>query len=137
SQGDSVWIGSGDGLARTTDTLPSPWVSKWKIFRAYQGITSTNETYAAPNPFSPDDELCRIYFKTGKTTSQVTVKIFDFAMFPVRTVIQNATRTSPDVIWVSWDGRRDDGVQVSNGVYFYRIEIDKDETVWGKILVLQ
>ena len=58
-------------------------------------------------------------------------------MFPVRTVIQNASRTSPDVIWATWDGKRDDGTQVSNGVYFYRIQIDKDETVWGKILVLQ
>ncbi len=137
SQGDSVWVGSGDGLARTTDTLTSPWVGKWKIFRAYQNITATNESYAAPNPFSPDDEVCRIYYKTGKTTSNITIKIFDFAMFPIRTVIQNASRTSPDVIWATWDGKRDDGTQVSNGVYFYRIQIDKDETVWGKILVLQ
>ncbi|HMQ80494.1 MAG TPA: hypothetical protein PKE39_16830 [Ignavibacteria bacterium] len=137
SQGDSVWVGSGDGLARTTDTLTSPWVGKWKIFRAYQNITATNESYAAPNPFSPDDEVCRIYYKTGKTSSNITIKIFDFAMFPIRTVIQNASRTSPDVIWATWDGKRDDGTQVSNGVYFYRIQIDKDETVWGKILVLQ
>ena len=137
SQGDSVWVGSGDGLARTTDVLTSPWVGKWKIFRAYQNITATNESYAAPNPFSPDDEVCRIYYKTGKTSSNITIKIFDFAMFPVRTVIQNASRTSPDVIWATWDGKRDDGTQVSNGVYFYRIQIDKDETVWGKILVLQ
>lgn len=137
SQGDSVWVGSGDGLARTTDTLTSPWVGKWKIFRAYQNITATNESYAAPNPFSPDDEVCRIYYKTGKTSSNITIKIFDFAMFPVRTVIQNASRTSPDVIWATWDGKRDDGTQVNNGVYFYRIQIDKDETVWGKILVLQ
>ena len=137
SQGDSVWVGSGDGLARTTDTLTSPWVGKWKIFRAYQNITATNESYAAPNPFSPDDEVCRIYYKTGKTSSNITIKIFDFAMFPVRTVIQNASRTSPDVIWATWDGKRDDGTQVSNGVYFYRIQIDKDETVWGKIIVLQ
>lgn len=137
SQGDSVWVGSGDGLARTTDTLTSPWVGKWKIFRAYQNITATNESYAAPNPFSPDDEVCRIYYKTGKTASNITIKIFDFAMFPVRTVIQNASRTSPDVIWATWDGKRDDGTQVNNGVYFYRIQIDKDETVWGKILVLQ
>ncbi|HEY3250243.1 MAG TPA: hypothetical protein VGK25_03905 [Ignavibacteria bacterium] len=136
-QGDSVWVGSGDGLARTVDTLTSPWVSKWKIFRAYRPIASTNDCYAAPNPFSPDDEVCRIYFKTGKTSSSVTIKIFDFAMFPVRTVIQNATRSTPDVIWVAWDGKRDDGMQVANGVYFYRIQIDKDETVWGKIIVLQ
>lgn len=137
SQGDSVWVGSGDGLARTTDTLTSPWVGKWKIFRAYQNIAATNESYAAPNPFSPDDEVCRIYYKTGKTSANITIKIFDFAMFPIRTVIQNAQRTSPDVIWATWDGKRDDGTQVSNGVYFYRIQIDKDETVWGKILVMQ
>jgi len=137
SQGDSVWVGSGDGLARTTDTLTSPWVGKWKIFRAYQNFASTNESYAAPNPFSPGYEVARIYFKTGKTSSNVTIKIFDFAMFPVRTVIQNASRTSPDLIWTTWDGKRDDGSQVANGVYFYRIEIDKDETVWGKIIVLQ
>jgi hypothetical protein len=137
SQGDSIWVGSGDGLARTVDTLTSPWVSKWKIFRAYQSIASVNESYAAPNPFSPDDEVCRIYYKTGKPTSTVTIKIFNFAMEPVRTVIQNAQRTSPDVIWATWDGKRNDGVQVSNGVYFYRIEVDKDEAVWGKILVMQ
>jgi len=137
SQGDSVWVGSGDGLARTTDTLVSPWVGKWKIFRAYHNIASLSETYAAPNPFSPDDEVCRIFFKTGKPTASVTIKIFDFAMFPVRTVIQNASRSTGDVIWTSWDGKRDDGSQVANGVYFYRIQIDKDETVWGKILVLQ
>ena len=137
SQGDSVWVGSGDGLARTTDTLTSPWVGKWKIFRAYQNIAATNEAYSSPNPFSPDDEVCRIYYKTGKTSADITIKIFDFAMFPVRTVIQNAQRTSPDVIWATWDGKRDDGTQVSNGVYFYRIQIDKDETVWGKIIVMQ
>ncbi|MCI0450583.1 MAG: hypothetical protein L0Y79_12520 [Chlorobi bacterium] len=137
SQGDSVWVGSGDGLARTTDTLTSPWVSKWKIFRAYQNFATIQETYAAPNPFSPDDEVCRIYFKTGKPSATVTIKIFDFAMFPVRTVIQNASRSSTDVLWAAWDGKRDDGSQVANGVYFYRLEIDKDERVWGKILVLQ
>lgn len=137
SQGDSVWVGSGDGLARTTDTLTSPWVSKWKIFRGYQPVNTTNESYAAPNPFSPDDEACRIYYRTGKTSANVTIKIFDFAMFPIRTVIQNAPRNSPDVTWAVWDGKRNDGAQVSNGVYFYRIEVDEDEVIWGKILVLQ
>jgi len=137
-QGDSVWVGSGDGLARTTDIQLSPWVGKWKIFRAYKDFASVNETYAAPNPFSPDDEVCRIYFRTGKASqSSITIKLFDFAMFPVRTIIQNASRSTQDIIWVTWDGKRDDGMQVSNGVYFYRIQIDKDEVVWGKILVMQ
>lgn len=136
SQNDSVWVGSGDGLCRTVD-LGSPWIGKWKIFRAYTNLASVQETYAAPNPFSPRNEVTRIFFKTGKTSSQVTIKIFDFGMNPVRVLLQNAPRTNPDVLWTTWDGKRDDGRQVANGVYFYRIEVDNDVTFWGKILVLQ
>jgi hypothetical protein len=135
-KGDSVWVGSGDGLCRTTE-LGSPWIGKWKIFRAYRPIPSTTDTYAAPNPFSPKDEVTRIFFKTGKPSASVTVKIFDFGMNPVRTVLQNAQRNTPDVIWTAWDGKRDDGRQVANGIYFYRIQVDNDVTLWGKILVLQ
>lgn len=136
SKGDSIWVGSGDGLARTRER-GSAWTERWKIFRAYQGLNTTQETYAAPNPFSPKDEIVRIFFKTGKTSANVTVRIFDFGMNPVRTVLQNAARTNPDVIWAQWDGRRDDGTQAANGVYFYRIEVDNDMTMWGKILLLQ
>ncbi len=137
SEGDSVWVGSGDGLCRTVDSVSSPWVGKWKIFRAVQSLASTTDTYAAPNPFEPNLEVCRIFFKTGKPSANVTVKIFDFGMNYVRTVLQNAQRTESNVIWTTWDGKRDDGMQVANGVYFYRIEIDKQTVSWGKILVLQ
>lgn len=137
SKGIYAWIGSGDGLARTTDTTVSPWTGKWKIFRAVKKLASTNETYAAPNPFSPKDEVTRIFFKTGKTNAKITIKIFDFGMNYVRTLLQNATRTDANELWTMWDGKRDDGKQVANGVYFYRIEIDDSEVVWGKILVMQ
>ena len=58
-------------------------------------------------------------------------------MSPVRTLIQNAVRTSPDELFTMWDGKNNDGYIVPNGVYFYRIEIDSDKPVWGKIIVLQ
>jgi len=136
AKADSIWVGSGEALARTVET-GSPWTAKWKIFRAYQPIASTEETYAAPNPFSPDDEVVRIFYKTGKNPANITIRIFDFGMNLVRTLLQNAPRSNPDVIWTIWDGKRDDGMQVANGVYFYRIEVDKEVTAWGKILVLQ
>lgn len=136
SQGDSIWVGSGDGLCRTRDK-GNPWTEKWKIFRGYRPVNSTEETYSAPNPFSPDDEVTRIYYRTGSPNSTVTIRIFDFGMNPVKVLLQNATRTNSGVQWTAWDGRRDDGMQVANGVYFYRIEVNNDLTFWGKILVLQ
>lgn len=136
--GDTLYFGSSDGLLKTIET-GQPWLGRWKIYRAMQVINldSDIKTYAAPNPFSPSTEVTRIFYKTGKTTARVTIKIFDFGMNPVRTLIQNATRTNPDELFTMWDGKNNSGYQVANGVYFYRIEIDDDPPVWGKILVLQ
>ncbi|MGB9697545.1 MAG: hypothetical protein ACP5P3_09245 [Ignavibacteria bacterium] len=136
--GDTLYFGSADGLLRTIET-GQPWLGRWKIFRAMQVIdlNSDIKTYAAPNPFSPSTEVTRIFYKTGKTISKITIKIFDFGMNPVKTLIQNAVRTNPDELFTMWDGKNNSGYQVANGVYFYRIEVDDDPPVWGKILVLQ
>ncbi|MFA5403729.1 MAG: hypothetical protein WC358_02230 [Ignavibacteria bacterium] len=135
---DTLYFGSGDGLCRTLEN-GQPWTAKWKIFRAMKVIdlNSDIKTYAAPNPFAPKNEVVRIFYKSGKATSKITIKIFDFGMNPVRTVIQNAIRNSPEELFTIWDGKNNDGYQVANGVYFYRIEIDSDTPVWGKILVIQ
>jgi hypothetical protein len=136
--GDTLYFGTGDGLCRTLENGQA-WTAKWKIFRAMQPIdlNSDLKTYAAPNPFAPNNEVVRIFYKSGKTTSKITIKIFDFGMNPVRTVIQNAIRNSPEELFTIWDGKNNGGYQVANGVYFYRVEIDGDTPVWGKILVIQ
>lgn len=136
--GDTVYFGSSDALVRTRE-LGQPWNQKWKIFRAITPIdlASDIKTYAAPNPFAPDDEVTRIFFKTGKSSAKITIKIFDFGMNPVRTVIQNAQRNSADELFTQWDGKNDNGNLVANGVYFYRVEVDDADAEWGKILVLQ
>jgi hypothetical protein len=137
---DTLYFGSTDGMIRTKE-YGQPWIGKWKIFRAVTPIdlSSDIKTYAAPNPFSPDDEVVRIFYKTDKYTAKITIKIFDFGMNPARTVIQNATRSNTNLneFYTQWDGKSNNGFRVANGVYFYRIEIDDDDDVWGKILVLQ
>ncbi len=131
-----IWVGSGDGMARTKET-GSPWTNPWKIFRAHKDVVSSSETYAAPNPFQPKNEFTRIFYKTGKPSANVTIKIFDFGMNFVRALIQNAPRNGTDIQYTAWDGTRDDGKQVANGVYFYRVQVDNSTVAWGKILVLQ
>ena len=81
--------------------------------------------------------MTRIFYVTSKTSSKVTIKIFDFGMNPVRTVIQNATRTGTTEQFTIWDGKNNDGYVTANGVYFYRIEIDEDTPIWGKIILMQ
>jgi len=136
--GDTLFIGSADGLLKTVD-YGQPWIGKWEIIRSVTPIDPSSDikTYAAPNPFSPDDEVTRIYYESTSQVSKITIKIFDFGMNPVRTLIQNATRTGTDVLYTSWDGKNDNGYQAANGVYFYRVEFDNENPVWGKIILLQ
>ncbi len=136
SEGNTVWLGSDDGLARLIET--SFWNGTWKIYFASEPLRTDRETYAYPNPFSPRQEQLKIKYSTGGKASSVTIRIFDFGMNYIRTIIQNAPRTKtiegvPDF----WNGRDDNGNLVPNGVYLYRVDVDSEEPLFGKIIVMQ
>lgn len=136
SEEDYVWIGSNDGLARIFET--SAWNGNWKVYFASEPLKSDNETYCYPNPFSPRQEQLKIKYSTGGVEASVTIRIFDFGMNYIRTIIQNAARNrtvegAPEY----WDGLDDKGNRLPNGVYFYSIDIDDNEPIFGKIIYLQ
>jgi hypothetical protein len=143
-----IWLGTTDGLVRVSG-INEYWNDDWKIFFASQQLSSKNETYAYPNPFSPKSESIKIKYNTSGETASVTIRIFDFGMNYTRTIIQNAQRgntihqinsaNSDDINGVIdfWDGRDQNGNVVPNGVYFYRIDINSNDPVYGKIMVLQ
>jgi photosystem II stability/assembly factor-like uncharacterized protein len=138
SSGDTVWFGGADGIVQTVDNASYPFGSNWTILHAAQPLQKSSESYAFPNPFAPDDEPVRIHYSTGKTGSAlVTVRIFDFGMNLVTTIVQNGIREPGREFDELWDGRNDQRQIVSNGVYFYHIIVDRDEPRWGKILVIK
>jgi hypothetical protein len=145
---NEVWLGSNDGLAKLAEIPGSMWFGKWKIFRSSPTLAAQNQTFAYPNPFSPRLDILKIKYSTGGKNSNVTIKIFDFGMNYVRTVINNAPRgqythvidnfdLATNGVEDIWDGKDDRGNIVPNGVYFYRVEFDSGNPVYGKILVLQ
>lgn len=136
SLGQDVYLGSNDGLARIRET--GFWQGTWKIYLASSPLASEVDTYCYPNPFSPRLTQLKIKYSTGDRPAKVSIRVYDFAMNYVATIIQNADRNknlegSPDF----WDGRDDAGNYVPNGVYFYRVEVEGKDPVHGKILVLQ
>ncbi|MBI4428368.1 MAG: hypothetical protein HY562_04550 [Ignavibacteriales bacterium] len=135
--GDTVWVGGPEGIAFTVDRPGEPFGSEWKIFRTYRPIGSASTTYSYPSPFSPDDEVVRIHYAVPTAFSAVTIRIFDFAMQPVRTLIRNAQRAGGREYDEIWNGLDDTGKRVANGVYFYRVEVGNEEPIWGKILAIQ
>ena len=132
-----LWVGTEDGLVRSFDEGAT-----WKLFRTEVPLHPDNptdqipdvDTYAYPNPFSPrKDQFIRLrYDLSGE--SNVTIRIFDFGMNPVRELIDDSRPQGARE--ETWDGLDNRGVVVANGVYFYAIETSND-TVWGKILLVE
>ncbi len=135
--GDTVFVGTGDGIAKTVDNASHPFGRDWQVLRAFQPLQQEASTYAYPNPFSPRTEITRIHYATRSVQENVTVEIFDFGMNRIRTVVNDALRAGPREYDEIWDGRDNSSNQVSNGVYFYRVVLNGGEPVWGKIMVLQ
>ncbi len=136
SEGMDVWLGSNDGLAKIKES--GFWQGDWKVYFASQQLKSDRETYCYPNPFSPRQEELKIKYSTGGKDASVTIRIFDFGMNYVRTLIQNASRNrtiegAPEF----WDGKDQNGKLLPNGVYFYRIDVDEKEPLFGKIVYMQ
>jgi hypothetical protein len=134
--GDTVWAGGSDGLVKTTDGGIT-----WRVYRAYIpiGDPRAGESYAYPVPFSTrrGDGVVRIHYKPESNTS-VTVKIYDFALDLVKTVVSG----KPVSVGVEydddfWDGYNGEGEEVANGVYFYNIDMDDGTQLWGKLVLLK
>lgn len=134
---DALWVGTSDGLFKSTDQGAT-----WRIYRAEVPLhpeTPTAavpdvDTYAYPNPFSPQaDRFIRVRYELDAPRA-VQVRIFDFSMNLVRRLVDE---NQPEgVREATWDGTDDRGLRVANGVYLYAVEAG-GETAWGKILVLE
>ncbi len=135
-QAGDLWAATEDGLVRSTPPPDGCYATDWTVFRAAQPSTSLSDVYAYPNPFAPDDEVCRIHYRVEQGSS-VTVQFYGFGMTPVRTLVRNAPRNSGREYDEIWDGRDDSGQQVANGVYFYRVQVGENDPAWGKVIVLQ
>ncbi|MDP3442107.1 MAG: two-component regulator propeller domain-containing protein, partial [Ignavibacteria bacterium] len=128
------WIGTDNGLVYTNEKN-SIWDGDWRIFLASGSSADATESFAFPNPFSPNKEKIKIKFSL-KEHSDVTIRILNFGMNLVKTVIQNASRSANEEQIEIWDGRDEFGSLVPNGVYFYRIDKNSDKPIFGKIMVL-
>lgn len=129
-----IWVGSNNGSAMKNETLNSN-TGDWNVFFVSKPLKTITSTYAFPNPFNPTQRSINIKYAINKPSSNVTIRIMDFGMNLVRTIIQNSPRTGEGEKIDLWDGRDDFGRLVNNGVYFYRIDVDSDKPIFGKIIV--
>jgi hypothetical protein len=127
----TLWVGTVDGLASSPDGG-----IHWTVYRAYQPTreNGTPATYAYPNPFSPTRYAVVRFQYDLDNPAAVTLKIYDFSMTLVKTVVDGAHRPAGD-LFEEWDGRNDRNDLVANGTYFYQLKASGREH-WGKVVIL-
>jgi hypothetical protein len=74
-----------------------------------------NQNY--PNPFNPETV---IKYSIPKT-SQVTIRIYNILGQNIRTLVNNKVQNS-GTYTVTWNGKDENGIIVSSGIYFYCLE---------------
>jgi len=127
----TLWVGTVDGLASSYDGG-----IHWTVYHAFEPTRTGGSpaTYAYPNPYSPTRyPVVRFQYDLDHA-SAVTLKIYDFSMTLVRTVVDGVHRSAGDH-YEEWNGRNDRDDLVANGTYFYVLKAEGREN-WGKVVIL-
>jgi hypothetical protein len=140
--GSTVWVGTGDGLLRSTDGAQS-----WTLFRASVPTSPGDlpltldpdavpevEVYAYPNPFTPRTDGSLRFRLDLDSPGDVTVRVFDFGMRLVRQLAAPGRPAGANE--VLWDGLSDDGLRLANGPYIYVVSAGGRQ-VSGRVLVFE
>jgi hypothetical protein len=130
--GSVIWAGGSDGTVRTADGGTT-----WSVYRSQ---LYPEDHYAYPSPFSPYASARKgatIHYRPSRD-AYVTIKIYDFNLDLVQTLVENAFREGEIEADIDiWDGKNDKGDVVANGVYFYNIKLDTGEDWWGKVALIK
>ena len=99
----------------------NPWVVEaspveWEEVDFTQRPTDFGLRQNFPNPFNP---TTIIQYALPKT-SQVKVEVYNILGKKVRTLVDDTQE--PGYKTINWDGKDDNGCEVSSGVYFCRIQ---------------
>ena len=139
---DWLWVGTTDGLARYRLEDGEYGSGEWQVFYTFLPTFAMDyvKTYAFPNPFSP----ARSATPYGKlkivysliSNANVSITIYDTAEEEVIKLLNDVYRDGDNEYMEIWNGKNREGENVSNGIYFYKIELDNGRSAWGKIAVM-
>lgn len=108
-----------DGNSRPQGPLPDVGSDEHSMPTAVGDVPSVSVQLEqnVPNPFNPSTRIT--YVVQSPTAVRVNLDVFDVRGRLVRQLVHERPSTGQAV--VAWDGRDDDGGEVSSGVYFYRL----------------
>jgi hypothetical protein len=130
-----VWAGTYDGLGYSTDS-GATWQAIDLSPRTRPLDLPAAFAFPSPYDFSADNVGPLTFRYALAAPAVVTLEVYDFAGRLVKRVVDNQPRPAGDRIDETWDGRRDDGANAANGVYFFVIKTGGAVAATGKFVIL-
>ena len=128
-----ILLGTGDGLAKTTD-----FGINWEVFKSSlitQNTIKKGSVIPSPSPFSPKHSINKVTFFFPQNSNGVSkLSIYNYAMELVYSKEQFLSSTER-VKNIFWDGKDHSGHFVANGVYFIKVVTPAD-IYWNKLVIL-
>lgn len=139
-----LWVATSSGLFMSSNEIPG--ISKDPLIcikRVTPVKTSLKQAFASPGILKYNGEV-RFVYNLAKD-AKVTIRVFDYNMDLVKTVIDNQLRPAGDHGPESgrsnykevdkWNGINKNGQNVAPGVYYFKITSDNGDRAFGKIVV--
>lgn len=109
------------------------YLSTFAVFEAVPPLDGVRWSY---NPFSPNGDgiadITTITISLKEEDEQARIEIFDYTGKLIRTLVYE--EKSSGYISIVWDGKDEDGHQVSIGPYIYQVIVGKE--VWNGVLIV-
>ncbi len=139
-----LWVATSSGLFLSSNEIPGiskdPFICIKRVAPVKAGL---KQAFASPGILKYDGEV-RFVYNLSKD-AKVTIRVFDYNMDLVKTVIDNQLRPAGDHGPESgrsnykdidkWDGTSKNGKAVAPGVYYFKITSDNGDRAFGKIVV--
>jgi hypothetical protein len=139
-----LWVATSSGLFLSQNEIPAkssnPLICIKRVMPVKNGL---KQAFACPGILKYESQIRFVYnlSKNGK----VTIRVYDFNMDLVKTIIENQPRPagdqstesgrSNDKLKDTWDGTNTNGKNCAPGVYYFKITTDIGEHAFGKIVV--
>jgi len=81
-----------------------------------------------PNPFKNSTEFI-FYHNKAISFYDVSIKIFSIQGQLVKTISRNVKSNNFEIEPIKWDGRNENGEKLKNGIYIYKILVQKDDFI--------
>jgi hypothetical protein len=141
-----LWIATSEGLFLSLSEKPGNDTSAFVLIKRAPPIDDgLKTTYARPGILTPLVSNCKFIYNIKKSSARVTIKIYDYNMDLVKTVIEKRSRLSGKngvplgrstvESEDQWDGTNAHGRPCAPGVYYYKITTDSGERSFGKIVI--